>query len=353
MACVRNTRKIYCANISRHAREKDIGHLFEDAGRIASLEHKGNFAFIEYENEAAAEHAIRRFHDHDFMGKRLIVKPYRYRGGDFRYNPDAAPNPAKFRGPRSVSYRLYITGLDDSTSWQDVKDFARTGGRSVCYTDVYTRHNKKEGVIEYYRREDFEYALRYLDRARLNGCRVRVFDRQPGGGDDDDTDGHHGKSGGRQNRSRSRSRDRDRDRDRDRGRNNNNNNNNNNNDDDDKERGSRDRDRNVTRDDKGVSSPRRGSRDRGSRDRSPNRGGMNDNDNIVDDMIILKMILLIKVIEMMIKEEVQDQNHHIIMVEDKEVLVQTIEKEVLVQTIEKEVYQDQNHHINLIKYIIL
>lgn len=110
------------------------------------------------------------------MGKRLIVKPYRYRGGDFRYNPDAAPNPAKFRGPRSASYRLYITGLDDSTSWQDVKDFARTGGRSVCYTDVYSKHGKKEGVIEYYRREDFEYALRYLDRARLNGCRVRVFD---------------------------------------------------------------------------------------------------------------------------------------------------------------------------------
>lgn len=110
------------------------------------------------------------------MGKRLIVKPYRYRGGDFRYNPDAAPNPAKFRGPRSVSYRLYITGLDDSTSWQDVKDFARTGGRSVCYTDVYQKHGRKEGVIEYYRREDFEYALRYLDKARLNGCRVRVFD---------------------------------------------------------------------------------------------------------------------------------------------------------------------------------
>ena len=59
MATVRNTRKIYIANISRHARERDIGRLFEDAGRIASLEHKGNFGFIEYETEQAAEHAIR------------------------------------------------------------------------------------------------------------------------------------------------------------------------------------------------------------------------------------------------------------------------------------------------------
>eukprot|EP01083_Nonionella_stella_P076015 206932_1 len=220
MAVVQNVRKVYVANISRHAREKDIGRLFEDAGRIASLEHKGNFGFIEYETDRAAEDAIRRFHDNDFMGKRLIVKPYRYRGGDFRYNPDAAPNPAKFRGPRSVSYRLYITGLDDSTSWQDVKDFARTGGKSVCYTDVYSRHNKKEGVIEYYKREDFEYALRYLDRARLNGCRVRVFDRQPGGDDDDGR--NRSRSRGRGGRGRENHRDRDngydRDRDRDRNR---------------------------------------------------------------------------------------------------------------------------------------
>ena len=59
MAVVRNTRKIYVANISRHAREKDIGRLFEECGRIASLEHKGNFGFIEYETNAAAENAIR------------------------------------------------------------------------------------------------------------------------------------------------------------------------------------------------------------------------------------------------------------------------------------------------------
>ena len=59
MAVVRNTRKIYVANISRHAREKDIGRLFEEVGRIASLEHKGNFGFVEYHEEDAAEHAIR------------------------------------------------------------------------------------------------------------------------------------------------------------------------------------------------------------------------------------------------------------------------------------------------------
>ena len=59
MAVVRNTRKVYVANISRHAREKDIGRLFEEVGRIASLEHKGNFAFVEYANHESADQSIR------------------------------------------------------------------------------------------------------------------------------------------------------------------------------------------------------------------------------------------------------------------------------------------------------
>ena len=59
MACVRNERKIYVANISRHATEKDIGSLFEGCGRIASLEHKGNFGFIEFESEDSAASATR------------------------------------------------------------------------------------------------------------------------------------------------------------------------------------------------------------------------------------------------------------------------------------------------------
>jgi len=177
MASVRNPRKIYVANISRDAKDTDLARLFEVCGKIVSLEYKGDYGFIEFQDVAQSDAAIRRFHGTDFMGKRIVVEPYVYRGGDFRYRPAAAPNPAKFRA-RNVSYRLYVTGLDNSTSWQDVKDFARSGGRSVCYTDVYTRHGKKEGVIEYSQREDYENALRILDGARLNGLKVNVYNER-------------------------------------------------------------------------------------------------------------------------------------------------------------------------------
>ena len=88
-----------------------------------------------------AEDAIKRFNNHEFFGFKLVVEQYCYRGGDFRYRPTAAPNPMKFR-PKNASYRLYITGLQENTTWQDIKDFARQGGRSVAYTDVFERNKR-------------------------------------------------------------------------------------------------------------------------------------------------------------------------------------------------------------------
>ena len=59
MAAVRNNRKIYIANIARDVRERDLGKLFEECGRITSLEHKGNFGFIQFDSDNAASDAIR------------------------------------------------------------------------------------------------------------------------------------------------------------------------------------------------------------------------------------------------------------------------------------------------------
>ena len=119
-------------------------------------------------------------------------------------------------------YRLIVEGLDQMTSWQDLKDFGRTAGESVAFADVYSgRRGGKEGVIEYHDFEDFKHAAKYLDDARLNGVRVRVFEdkkrneQRLGGGSRDRMGGRdeHGRRGrGSRDRSRSRSRSRSRDR---------------------------------------------------------------------------------------------------------------------------------------------
>ena len=165
----------------------------------------------------------RKFNGIDFMGRRLVVEIYVYRGGDPRYRPSVLSGRDRYGhlGGGGSGYRLIVTGLDSMTSWQDLKDFGRTAGKSVSFADVYTKRGNKEGIIEYHDYEDYKHAIRYLDEARLNGVRVRVYDETRGQPDKNgDTSKANGadrdKDDTRRDRYRSDSRDRDRDRDRDR-----------------------------------------------------------------------------------------------------------------------------------------
>lgn len=59
-------------------------------------------------------------------------------------------------------------GLPPSGSWQDLKDHMREAG-DVCFADV---QRDGEGVVEFLRREDMEYALRRLDSTEFRSHQV-------------------------------------------------------------------------------------------------------------------------------------------------------------------------------------
>ncbi len=61
-------------------------------------------------------------------------------------------------------------GLPASGSWQDLKDHMREAG-DVCFADV---QRDGEGVVEFLRREDMEYALRRLDRTEFRSHQVSL-----------------------------------------------------------------------------------------------------------------------------------------------------------------------------------
>lgn len=54
----KNPRKVYVSNISRDTRERDLGRLFEEVGRIDRLQFKNRFAFVEYETGRECEDAV-------------------------------------------------------------------------------------------------------------------------------------------------------------------------------------------------------------------------------------------------------------------------------------------------------
>lgn len=74
------------------------------------------------------------------------------------------------RGPptKRSQYRVQVTGLPSTGSWQDLKDHMREAG-DVCFADTY---KDGTGVVEFLRLEDMKYAIKKLDDSRFRSHEV-------------------------------------------------------------------------------------------------------------------------------------------------------------------------------------
>lgn len=97
--------------------------------------------------------------------------PGSYRGnrGNDRSRGEGRGN----RGPvtKRSQFRVLVSGLPASGSWQDLKDHMREAG-DVCFADTY---KDGTGVVEFLRHEDMKYAIKKLDDSRFRSHEVRIF----------------------------------------------------------------------------------------------------------------------------------------------------------------------------------
>jgi len=221
--------KVYVGNLPLDCRVRDIEDLFWKYGRIRDIDLKTPsrppaFAFVTFESTMDAEDAIRGRDGVDFEGQRLRVEMSRasggfgdrggygdrggggggYRGGGGgSYDDRGPPRGGPSRDLRRSDFRVIISGLPNSCSWQDLKDFMRQAG-DVIYTDV---DRQGGGVVEFSNKSDQEYAVKKLDdtefKDRFGGERTYVRVKFP-------KDQQPSSRSGSPRRSRSRSRSRDR-----------------------------------------------------------------------------------------------------------------------------------------------
>ncbi|XP_026488587.1 serine/arginine-rich splicing factor 1B [Vanessa tameamea] len=168
----RNECRIYVGNLPPDIRTKDIQDLFYKFGKVTFVDLKNRkgppFAFVEFEDPRDADDAVRARDGYDYDGYRLRVEFPRGGGGGARggrSQPDRfGPRPAA-RGPpaRRSEYRVLVTGLPPSGSWQDLKDHMREAG-DVCFADTF---KDGTGVVEFLRHEDMKYAVKKLDDSRF------------------------------------------------------------------------------------------------------------------------------------------------------------------------------------------
>ncbi|KAI5638751.1 RNA recognition motif domain-containing protein [Phthorimaea operculella] len=139
----RNECRIYVGNLPPDIRTKDIQDLFYKFGKVTFVDLKNKkgppFAFVEFEDPRDADDAVRARDGYDY---------------------DGYP-----RGPpaRRSEYRVTVTGLPPSGSWQDLKDHMREAG-DVCFADTF---KDGTGVVEFLRHEDMKYAVKKLDDSRF------------------------------------------------------------------------------------------------------------------------------------------------------------------------------------------
>lgn len=124
-----------------------------------------------------ADDAVKARDGYDYDGYRLRVEfprgggPGSYRGNrsnDRSRGNDSGSSRSNRPPTKRSQFRVVVSGLPPSGSWQDLKDHMREAG-DVCFADTY---KDGTGVVEFLRHEDMKYAIKKLDDSRFRSHEV-------------------------------------------------------------------------------------------------------------------------------------------------------------------------------------
>ncbi|BAF22522.1 serine/arginine-rich-splicing factor SR34 isoform X2 [Oryza sativa Japonica Group] len=175
------SRTIYVGNLPGDIREREVEDLFYKYGRIVDIDLKipprpPGFAFVEFEDPRDAEDAIRGRDGYNFDGNRLRVElAHGGRGNSSSFN-NSGGGGRRGGVSRHTEYRVLVTGLPSSASWQDLKDHMRNAG-DVCYSEVYREGGGTIGIVDYTNYDDMKYAIRKLDDSEFKNAFSKAYIR--------------------------------------------------------------------------------------------------------------------------------------------------------------------------------
>ncbi|KAJ4821504.1 Serine/arginine-rich-splicing factor SR34 [Rhynchospora pubera] len=180
----RDGRIIFVGNLPGDIREKEVEDLFYKYGSIVDIDLKipprpPAYAYVEFEDPRDAEDAIRGLDSYKFDGERLRVELAHFgRGAPSSHDRPSSHSGGSRRGavPRRSEYRVLVTGLPSSASWQDLKDHMRRAG-DVCFSDVYREGGGTVGIVDYTNYDDMKYAIKKLDDSEFRNAFSRAYIR--------------------------------------------------------------------------------------------------------------------------------------------------------------------------------
>ncbi|CAA0834672.1 Serine/arginine-rich splicing factor SR30 [Striga hermonthica] len=178
----RSSRTIYVGNLPSDIRESEVEDLFYKYGPIANIDLKippkpPGYAFVEFEDSRDADDAIRGRDGYKFDGCPLRVEPaHGGRGSSYDRYSSYSRGSSRSGPSRRSDYRVLVTGLPSSASWQDLKDHMRRAG-DVGFSEVYRDRDGMRGIVDYTNYSDMKYAIRKLDDSLFRNQYSRAYIR--------------------------------------------------------------------------------------------------------------------------------------------------------------------------------
>ncbi|KAK4427636.1 Serine/arginine-rich splicing factor [Sesamum alatum] len=179
----KSSRTIYVGNLPGDIRESEVEDLFYKYGPIVDIDLKipprpPGYAFVEFEDSRDADDAIRGRDGYNFDGCRLRVELAHGGRGSSSHDRHSSYSSGTSRGgvSRRSDYRVLVTGLPSSASWQDLKDHMRRAG-DVCFSQVYRDRDGMRGIVDYTNYDDMKYAIRKLDDSLFRNQYSRAYIR--------------------------------------------------------------------------------------------------------------------------------------------------------------------------------
>ncbi|XP_020087433.1 serine/arginine-rich splicing factor SR34B-like isoform X1 [Ananas comosus] len=184
----RSSRTLYVGNLPGDIREREVEDLFYKYGPIVGIDLKipprpPGYAFVEFEDPRDAEDAIRGRDGYNFDGHRLRINmqvelAHGGRSQSSSFDRGSGHGGGGRRGSisRRSEYRVLVTGLPSSASWQDLKDHMRRAG-DVCFSEVFREGGGTIGIVDYTNYDDMKYAIRKLDDSEFRNAFSRAYIR--------------------------------------------------------------------------------------------------------------------------------------------------------------------------------
>ncbi|VFQ84974.1 unnamed protein product [Cuscuta campestris] len=178
----RLSRTIYVGNLPGDTREREVEDLFYKYGNIVEIDLKipsrpPGYAFVEFEDRLDADDAIRGRDGYDFDGHRLRVElAHGGRGTSSHDRHNSYSSGSRGGVSRRSDFRVLVTGLPTSASWQDLKDHMRRAG-DVCFSQVYRDRDGVRGIVDYTNSDDMKYAIKKLDDSQFKNQVSRSYIR--------------------------------------------------------------------------------------------------------------------------------------------------------------------------------